>query len=1023
MKITNKKQTYGFASKGNLLMALIGVSLGTLLSTPVAAEEGNPRVNQLGYLPNTQKIATYATDSTASVSWQLRQGSSVILSGQSIPKGFDSASGETVHHIDFSSISVVGDEFRLVVGNDQSYAFDINADVFTSVAYDAIKYFYHNRSGIEIKTEFTGGGFGSFANDAKWSRPAGHLNNDANQGDFGVACWPGTCNYSLDVPYGWYDAGDHGKYVVNGGISVWKLANMYETSLHLRQTAERFADNSLNIPESGNGVPDILDEIRWQMRFMLAMQVPQGEELAGMVHHKMHDASWTGIPLAPHLDSRTRLLVPPSTAATLNLAATAAQSARLWASIDPAFASECLTAAELAWHAAKQNPSVSLPDSPYNSGGGSYGDSDVSDEFLWAATELYITTGKSNYLADINVSGVSVTNYNWQQVQISALMSLATVPTPHSVSLMNQARQKLLTIADHRLSIAQSQGYLAPITAAEYDWGSNNGIANSLAILATAYDISGNDDYAQAVGYGINYLFGQNALKNSYITGHGENGSAQPHHRFWAGAVDNNYPWAPPGSLIGGPNFGLQDDISRGALDHCVSRPQTCYIDHIGAWSTNEITVNWNSALASILAFYDDYAHISGTAPSVDLTSPSTGDIFDSNENIVATAQAADSDGAVTVVSFYLNDVLHSVDQSAPYTTTLSGLINGLYTLQAQAEDNDGNRVTSAISTFRVGDVMNIPPQASFSSSATALTVNFDASASSDSDGSITNYLWDFGDGETSTAVTVQHSYASEGTYDVNLMVVDDAGDSANELQSLTVEALPVSQFSCSFGGFDIWNSGAIIRDVVITNTSNTTLNGWSIALMANSHIGVVDAWGADFSGSGLTITASGADNLAPGESVQFSGHISHNGDFSSMSCEKGQTPPGGSVDLLFQAEDFIMMSGIQTESTTDTGGGLNVGWIDAGDWLVFNSVNIPSTGSYIIEYRVASASSGGQIQLEERGGSPVYGKITVPTTGNWQEWRTIEHTLTLTAGAHEFAISAPQGGFNINWFRIKAAP
>ena len=1035
--IVNKQQ-----DRPSIIARVIGLSLGTLISTQTLAEDGNPRVNQVGYLPSADKIATYATNNTSPVNWELRQGNNVVLSGQSNPRGFDSASGESVHHIDFSAVELTNTDYRLVVGNDRSYPFDINADTFTPIAYDAIKYFYHNRSSIEIKTEFTGGGLGSFTNNSQWSRPAGHLNGGSGSSDFGVACWPGTCNYSLDVPYGWYDAGDHGKYVVNGGISVWKLANMYESALHLRNSGSRFADGTLNIPESGNGIPDILDEIRWQMSFMLAMQVPEGQgNKSGMVHHKMHDLNWTGIPLMPHLDTQQRGLVPPTTTATLNVAATGAQCARLLSAYDADFANKCLATAERAWNAAKQNPNLlylndGIEGTRYASGGGEYGDANISDEFLWAAIELYITTANPKYLADIDVASVTRTTYDWQSVQVAALMSLATVPTPHTATLMTQARQKILSIADQRLATSKTEGYFTPMSTSEFDWGSNNGIANILSILGIAYDISGNDEYAQAVGSGINYLFGQNALSNSYITGHGENRSEQPHHRFWAGAKDSNFPWAPPGSFIGGPNPKLQDDLSRAAVGGCETRPQTCYLDDIGAWSTNEITINWNSALASVLAFYDDYAHASGKPPTVTLTSPLTGEQLMSNVDVVATVNAQDSDGSITAVSFYVNDVLYSVDNASPYSASLTGLADGLYTLSAEVEDNDGNTTMSNTSSFYVGEIVNIEPIASFTHSISGLSVSVNATTSSDIDGSITSYIWDFGDGSTATGVTAEHTFQGAGSYDVNLTVIDDTDDSSTLLENITVVEPPVSQLSCTIDGLDIWNNGAIIQDIVITNTSNISINGWSVALTANSNVGVIDAWGASLSGSGLTLTASGSNTLAPGQSLQFTGHISHDGNFNTMECgnndiiidlpddpiEDPTENPIDGFEQLVEAEDFTAMSGIQTESTSDTGGGLNVGWTDASDWMTYAAMNIPETGSYIIEYRVASNSNGGTIQFEERGGNTVYGQVNVPGTGGWQVWQTIQHTVTLTSGNHEFAIAALQGGFNINWFRIKSA-
>ncbi|HYC84337.1 MAG TPA: carbohydrate-binding protein, partial [Chryseosolibacter sp.] len=123
-------------------------------------------------------------------------------------------------------------------------------------------------------------------------------------------------------------------------------------------------------------------------------------------------------------------------------------------------------------------------------------------------------------------------------------------------------------------------------------------------------------------------------------------------------------------------------------------------------------------------------------------------------------------------------------------------------------------------------------------------------------------------------------------------------------------------------------------------------------------------------------------------------------------------------VPATIQAESYCQMSGVQLETTTDTGGGQNVGWIDTGDWLGYR-ITVPSAGSYTVSYRVASGGSGGSIRLEKLGGSLVYGTITVPSTGGWQNWQTISHTVTLSAGNQEIGLAAATGGFNINWFNI----
>jgi hypothetical protein len=120
------------------------------------------------------------------------------------------------------------------------------------------------------------------------------------------------------------------------------------------------------------------------------------------------------------------------------------------------------------------------------------------------------------------------------------------------------------------------------------------------------------------------------------------------------------------------------------------------------------------------------------------------------------------------------------------------------------------------------------------------------------------------------------------------------------------------------------------------------------------------------------------------------------------------------------QAESYSSMSGVQLETTTDTGGGQNVGYIDANDWMAYPAVNIPSSGTYTIQYRVASANGGGNIQLERAGGSAVFGSIAVPSTGGWQTWTTISQNVTLPAGSLSFGIKANAGGFNLNWFSVK---
>lgn len=129
--------------------------------------------------------------------------------------------------------------------------------------------------------------------------------------------------------------------------------------------------------------------------------------------------------------------------------------------------------------------------------------------------------------------------------------------------------------------------------------------------------------------------------------------------------------------------------------------------------------------------------------------------------------------------------------------------------------------------------------------------------------------------------------------------------------------------------------------------------------------------------------------------------------------------PSGPAWSQQIEAENYSIMSGVQTENCSE--GGQNVGWIDANDWMVWD-VNLPSSGSYLVEYRVASLYGGGGLQLEKAGGSPVYGALSVPNTSGWQNWTTISHTVNLNADQQQIAIKATSGGWNINWLKLTQA-
>ncbi|NES15443.1 MULTISPECIES: glycoside hydrolase family 9 protein [Micromonospora] len=564
------------------------------------------RVNQVGYLPGGPKNGTVVTAATDPLPWQLKSAAgTVVADGETTPRGVDPASGQNVQTVDFSAWRTPGTGYTLTVDGETSHPFDISGTLYQRLRADSLQFFYAQRSGTAIDGDLLG---------AAYARPAGHLGVAPNQGDTDVPCQPDVCDYRLDVRGGWYDAGDHGKYVVNGGIATYQLLNAFERT----KTAETagggaaLGDATLRVPERGNKVPDILDEARWELEFLLRMQVPAGQPLAGMAHHKIHDKNWTGLPLAPQDDPQPRELHPPSTAATLNLAAVAAQCARLFAPYDAAFAARCGAAAKTAYAAAKAHPAVYASAADGN-GGGAYEDSNVTDEFYWAAVELWLTTGDQAYLTDLTASPLHTADvfdaggaFGWQSVAALGRLDLATVPNALPAAERTRIRASVTAAADRYLATLRDQAYGLPLPgiAGAYVWGSNSNIVNNAVVLATAFDLTRDAKYRNGAVQTADYLLGRNALNMSYVTGWGEQHARNQHSRIFAHQLNPDLPNPPAGSLAGGANAGIQDPFAANLLAGCA--PMFCYVDDINSYSTNEIAINWNSALAWLASFLAD---------------------------------------------------------------------------------------------------------------------------------------------------------------------------------------------------------------------------------------------------------------------------------------------------------------------------------------------------------------------------------------------------------------------------------
>jgi endoglucanase len=557
------------------------------------------QVNQLGYLPGRPMQATLVSAAEQSVEFVVRDRHGVvILTGRSQPWPLrpEPTSGLSVHRLDFTGLRARGAGFRLEAAGQQSHPFVIADDLYRMLSVDALRFFTVMRSGMPILDSVAPG----------YARPAGHVGRPPNRGDVAAPAWTGPdaerlypgwrCAGTFDVSGGWYDAGDYGKYVTSGGIAVWQLLS----------TLDLLA--SVGPSESSDELATaIRDECRWQLDWMLRMQVLPGDPLAGMAFHRVHGTQWSPLPGWPHEDPTVRVLHRPSTGATLHLAAVAAQGARLFRTVDAGYAEQLLTAARLAHESAARHPQLIAPDDHALFGGGPYGDDQLDDDFYWAATELWLATGEQAYRVEVlrsahhNADVFDPAGFDFDRVAAPARLDLALLggDLPDHNRVCATVRQGATRLLELQRQQPWGQPY-AP--AAGWDWGSNGRILNNLVVLAAAHMITGDRHYHDAVAIGMDYLLGRNALGQSYITGYGTDYTLHQRTRQFGHDHDPTFPSPPPGALAGGPNSKPAPDFPYDPRLIGLP-PQCCYLDEPTSEVTNDICIRWNAPLAWVATY------------------------------------------------------------------------------------------------------------------------------------------------------------------------------------------------------------------------------------------------------------------------------------------------------------------------------------------------------------------------------------------------------------------------------------
>nr|WP_229208765.1 glycoside hydrolase family 9 protein [Dyadobacter luticola] len=545
------------------------------------------RLNQIGFYPKAEKIAVVVGEkNTAFEVKDFKTGKSVFKGKLSEPRT-SQHSGKISRIADFSKFQQSGKYQIEVAGLGKSAPFEVKEHIHRQVAEAALKGFYYQRVSIDLPEKLAG----------KWARPAGHPDDKVLVHASAVS-EKRPENSVIGSPRGWYDAGDYNKYIVNSGITMGTLLSLYE------DYPTFFDDFNTNIPESNNGVPDLLDEALWNLRWMLTMQ----DAADGGVYHKLTNTRFDGM-VMPDAAKNPRYVVQKNTGATLDFAAVTAQAGRILKNFEdkfPGLSDSCIVAAVKAWEWAKKNPDIYYNQDELNKKfdpdivTGAYGDRSAADEWIWAAAEMYATTGKPDYLKGIALqTDKPMPLPTWSQVQALGYYTLLRFSDKIKVesALSKQLKTVVTQFSDQLLIDLEKQPYHTVMgkNAKDYSWGSSSVAANQGVALLYTFNLTKNPKYRQAALGNLDYLLGRNATGYCFLTGFGSKRVMHPHHRpsIADGIVD-----PVPGLLSGGPNPGQQDKCTT----YTSKFADESFTDNDCSYASNEIAINWNAPMVYLAA-------------------------------------------------------------------------------------------------------------------------------------------------------------------------------------------------------------------------------------------------------------------------------------------------------------------------------------------------------------------------------------------------------------------------------------
>jgi len=512
------------------------------------------RLNTIGFLPEHRKRASIAAPATEFSVVNEADGQ-IVFRGKTSGPVHNGDTNEELAIADFSALTKSGSYHLEVKDVGRSVSFRIGRDVYDFAFRTTVRAMYLWRCGGRVKAEHNG---------ITYSHNTCHLDD----------AWldlAGEGHVRRESTKGWHDAGDYNKYVVNAGVTVGIMLRAWE------DFGPQIQKIKLDLPEEDKQLPAYLNQIKWETDWLLTMQAADGS-----VYHKVSTKEF-GPALMPEDEKTTRYFAPWSSAATADFVAMMAMTARVFQPFDKEYARTCLEAARKSYaflRAHLENKRADLKDFRT----GAYQTADADDR-LWAAAEMWETTGDRDALKDFESRAHAFkfsANWGWGNVENLGLLTyLFSKRDGRDKELVEQVRDDLIATADSIVSLGDAHGYNRPL-GTRYYWGCNGGVANTTILLQAANRIAPKLAYVETTLDAISHLFGRNYYGRSFVTGLGANPPEHPHDRRSMGR-DGAPAW--PGYLVGG-----------------AQQKATDWRDDSAIYQVNEIAINWNAPLIYALA-------------------------------------------------------------------------------------------------------------------------------------------------------------------------------------------------------------------------------------------------------------------------------------------------------------------------------------------------------------------------------------------------------------------------------------